>query len=147
MGQQLDNFLCNLESLDLLKFTLLIDIQGKIRSVLRWRKKTVMERCDGSEVTTIELPAHHHNMTGELGQEVTNKAGIGVMKEGNEPEKAETGEELIDIPVVHISTSSSLSTNTCQAPSGRLFKYFNQSSRNTFVSCKVGSKSLLLCRE
>ena len=78
----------------------------------------MMERCDGSEVTTIELPAHHHNMTGELGQEVTNKAGIGVMKEGNEPEKAETGEELIDIPVVHISTSG-LSTNTCQPQSGR----------------------------
>ena len=111
----------------------------------------MMERSDGREESSLELPAHHHNMTGagELGQlgQVTNKAGIGVMKERNEPEKAETGEELIDIPVVHISTSSSLSTNTCQAPSGRLFKYFNQSSRNTFVSCKVGSKSLLLCRE
>ena len=94
----------------------------------------MMERCDGSEVTTIEVPAHHHNMTGaageeegELGQEVTNKAGIGVMKEGNEPEKAETGEELIDIPFVHISTSSSLSTNSCQPQPGRMFKYFNQS--------------------
>ena len=89
----------------------------------------MMERSDGSEVTTIELPAHHRNMTGaagagELGQ-VTNKAGIGVTKERNEPEKAETGEELIDIPVVHISTSS-LSTNTSQPQSGRLFKYDNQ---------------------
>ena len=95
-----------------------------------------MERSDGSEVSSLELPAHHHNMPGAVGGqgEVTNKAGIGVMKGRNEPEKAETGEELIDIPVVHISTSSSLSTNTCQAPSGRLFKYFNQSSRNTFVS-------------
>ena len=83
-----------------------------------------MERLDGSEVTTIELPAHHHNMAGAAGQleQVSNKAGIGVMKERNEPEKAETGEELIDIPVVHISTSS-LSTSNCQPQPGRLFKY------------------------
>ena len=91
----------------------LIDTQGKLGSVLRWRKKIVMERSDGSELTTMDLPARHHNMT-----QLTNKAGIGVTKERNEPEKAETGEELIDIPVVHISTSG-LSTNACQPQSGR----------------------------
>ena len=77
----------------------------------------VMQRSDGSELTSIELPAHHHHM-----EEVTNKAGIGVMKGRNEPEKAETGEELIDIPVVHVSTSSLSSPNTSQPHSGRLFK-------------------------
>ena len=92
----------------------------------------MMERSDGSEVTTIEVPAHHRNMTGaagagEVGQ-VTNKAGIGVTKGRNEPEKAETGEELIDIPVVHISTSSLSSTNTCQPHSGGLFKNKNHNS-------------------
>ena len=93
----------------------------------------VMERCDGSELSSIELPAHHHNM-----EQVTNKAGIGVMKGRNEPEKAETGEELIDIPVVHISTSSLSSTHTCQPHSGRLFKNNNQSFHKTFVEWRQG---------
>ena len=93
-----------------------------------------MERSDGSEVTSLELPAHHHKMAGSVGGqgEVTNKAGIGVTKGRNEPEKAETGEELIDIPVVHISTSSLSSTNTCQPHSGRLFKNKNQAVLSNF---------------
>ena len=88
----------------------------------------VMQRSDGSELTSIELPAHHHNM-----EQVTNKAGIGVTKERNEPEKAETGEELIDIPVVHISTSSLSSPNISQPQSGTIFKNNNQSFHQKFV--------------
>ena len=100
----------------------------------------MMERSDGSEVSSLELPAHHHNMPGAVGGqgEVTNKAGIGVMKGRNEPEKAETGEELIDIPVVHISTSSLSSPNTCQLQSGRIFKNNNQSFQQKFIESRGG---------